>query len=397
MFKQLKYKVFAIYFLSILIILVGSLTFVYARSVDEMESSIGQRLEGTKKEPEGKEHGSEALSNAIPSETPKLEEAENSIPDINVDEARDLTIAEDENFMTKLNNYLGDSYAIDYDKQVITAGYDTYVYKEVDNAYKLVKVTYDLEYIDSLQTTLMIFGLLVVVIFSIVGYILITKLIEPIKESYETQNRFVSDASHELKTPLAIIKSCLDLIAKGDNEEELVTYCQGETDRLIRLTNNLLQLSEHSVRDYELINLSKSIELLISGVEVGLFEKKIKLSSDIETDINARIANDDINQLLHILIDNGVKYNDDRRRLKVVLRKISKHIYLEVENTSNVVEEEQLEQLFDRFYRTDKSRSEKGFGLGLSIAKHITEKYNGDIQASYGSGKFKVTIKFPAN
>lgn len=397
MFKRFKYRVFAIYFLSILIILVGSLTFVYVRSVAEMESSISQRLDGNKNEPEGKEHGSEALSNMAPSESQMLEEEIANGPDVNVDEARDMTIAEDANFMTKLNDYLGDSYAIDYDNQTITAGSDTYVYKEVDNAYKIVKITYDLEYIDNLQTTLMMFGLLVVVIFSIVGYILITKLIEPIEESYETQNRFVSDASHELKTPLAIIKSCLDLIAKGDKEEELVNYCQDETDRLIRLTNNLLQLSEHSDQEYDLINLSKSVELLISGVEVGLFEKKINLSSDIETDINARIANDDINQLLHILIDNGVKYNDDRRRLKVVLRKTSKHIYLEVENTSNVVEGDQLEQLFDRFYRTDKSRTEKGFGLGLSIAKHITEKYSGDIQASYGSGNFKVTVKFPAN
>lgn len=391
MFRTFRNKVFAIYFLSILLLLSGSLSFVYIRSYNEMKSSIDQRLNDTKNGPN--DHLNGELDPNNKSQVPSsLASDEN----FNFDDARDLTVYQNEDLELKLNEYLGDSYVIDYQSETITADDETYVFRDVGGVIKVVKVTYDLQYIDNLKTTLVMFGTLVIILFSSLGFILITKLVKPLEESYEVQNRFVSDASHELKTPLAIIKSCLQLIEKEDEDKDnLIVYCQDETDRLIRLTSELLQLSENDNYEYEPVNVSKLLEILISGIEVGLFEKKIKLDLNLMPNIKAKVAKDDITQLTHILIDNAVKYNDERRKVSLKLSVHNRNMFLAVSNSSDLITDDNLEHLFDRFYRVDKSRTEKGFGLGLSLAKHITEKYNGDIKAEYASGYFTVNVRIP--
>ncbi len=392
MFRTFRNKVLAIYLISILTLLVGSLSFVYIRSYNEMQSSINQRLTDNKM---GMDSSPKTGYGNQPPESEDVK-SETNIPEFDLGEARDLTIFENEDIEQKIADYVGDQYLINYQDQTIISGDDTYMFKENDGVYKVIKITYDLEYIDNLKTTLLIFGTLVVVIFSTFGFIFITKLIEPIKQSYETQNRFVSDASHELKTPLAIIKSCLQLIAANDEDREnLVEYCQGETDRLIRLTSNLLQLSETDTTKYEKINVSQTAEILVSGLEVSLFEKNVGFKSDIAQDIYCNIAKDDLNQLIHIFVDNAVKYNDDRNKVELTIGSSNRNLTIQVKNSSNQVSDEDLELIFDRFYRIDNSRTEKGFGLGLSLAKHIVEKYDGEIKANYTGGYFAVNVKFP--
>lgn len=391
MFKAFRNKVFGIYVISILVLLVGSLTFVYVRSYREMESSIAQRLDAKKDGPQKEDNGLPDLSqdSRVPSEISESSQ-------FDFDQARDLTIYQDDDFEQKLSDYVGEEYIIDYQNQMITSGSERYVFNASNGVYKVVRVTYDLEYIANLKTTLLIFGSLVLVLFSTFGFILITKLVAPLEASYQVQNQFVSDASHELKTPLAIIKSCLDLVARGDDDSEnLVSYCQDETDRLIRLTSNLLQLSEHDQVDYQAINISKNIEILISGIEVNMFEHNIDFKTEIRPNIWAKVASDDINQLVHILIDNAVKYNDERKKVSLELTNHNRHLLLTVTNSSEIVLDSQLEHLFDRFYRVDKSRTEKGFGLGLALAKHLTTKYNGEIKADYSYGYFTINVKIP--
>ncbi|WOO86385.1 HAMP domain-containing sensor histidine kinase [Mollicutes bacterium LVI A0039] len=381
MFRKFRNKVLAIYLISILILLVGSLSFVYIRSYTEMNASISQRLNDKREKPKGEQPG-------------EMPSGLNT--DFNFDEARDLVIYKDEDFEQKLDEYLTLDYQIDYTKQLITTAEDTYAFGMNNDGYKVVKITYDLQYIESLKSTLFIYGTIVMAIFSAGGYLLITKLVRPLEAAYETQNRFVSDASHELKTPLAIIKSCVQLIASGDDDQEnLIVYVQDETDRLIRLTDNLLQLSEIDQEDYPEIDVTNTLELLISGIEVNLFEKKIKLESQIDTNIKARVASDDLNQLAHILIDNAVKYNDNRRIVKVKLTVHNRMLVLTVANSSDYVNNQDIGHLFDRFYRASASRQEKGFGLGLALAKHITNKYNGDIKAEYEGGYFTIIVRLP--
>ncbi|WOO88243.1 HAMP domain-containing sensor histidine kinase [Mollicutes bacterium LVI A0078] len=392
MFRAFRNKVFAIYLVSILVLLIGSLSFVYIRSYSEMESSINQRLMDNKM---GMDSGPKDGYGAVQPESEAVTSDANT-PEFDLGEARDLTIFQNEDIEQKISEYVGEEYLINYQDQTIVSGDDTYMFRENDGVYKVIKITYDLEYIENLKTTLLIFGSLVIVVFSTFGFVFITKLIEPIKQSYETQNRFVSDASHELKTPLAIMKSCLQLIAANDEDKDnLVEYCQDETDRLIRLTSNLLQLSETDTIKYEKINVSQTAEILVSGLEVSLFEKNIGFKSDIAENIYCNIAKDDLNQLIHIFVDNAVKYNDDRKKVKLSISSSNRNLIIQVKNSSNQVSHEDLDLIFDRFYRIDNSRTEKGFGLGLSLAKHIVEKYDGEIKADYSGGYFTVNVKFP--
>lgn len=392
MFRAFRNKVFAIYLVSILVLLIGSLSFVYIRSYNEMQSSINQRLMDNKM---GMDSGPKDGYGAVQPESEAVT-SDGNTPEFDLGEARDLTIFQNEDIEQKISEYVGEEYLINYQDQTIVSGDDTYMFRENDGVYKVIKITYDLEYIENLKTTLLIFGSLVIVVFSTFGFVFITKLIEPIKQSYETQNRFVSDASHELKTPLAIMKSCLQLIAANDEDKDnLVEYCQDETDRLIRLTSNLLQLSETDTTKYEKINVSQTAEILVSGLEVSLFEKNIGFKSDIAENIYCNIAKDDLNQLIHIFVDNAVKYNDDRKKIKLSISSSNRNLIIQVKNSSNQVSHEDLDLIFDRFYRIDNSRTEKGFGLGLSLAKHIVEKYDGEIKADYSGGYFAVNVKFP--
>lgn len=392
MFRAFRNKVFAIYLVSILVLLIGSLSFVYIRSYKEMESSINQRLMDNKM---GMDSGPKDGYGAVQPESEAVT-SDGNAPEFDLGEARDLTIFQNEDIEQTISEYVGEEYLINYQDQTIVSGDDTYMFRENDGVYKVIKITYDLEYIENLKTTLLIFGSLVIFVFSTFGFIFITKLIEPIKQSYETQNRFVSDASHELKTPLAIMKSCLQLIAANDEDKDnLVEYCQGETDRLIRLTSNLLQLSETDTTKYEKIDVSQTAEILVSGLEVSLFEKNIGFKSDIDENIYCNIAKDDLNQLIHIFVDNAVKYNDDRKKVKLSISSSNRNLIIQVKNSSNQISHEDLDLIFDRFYRIDNSRTEKGFGLGLSLAKHIVEKYDGEIKADYSGGYFTVNVKFP--
>lgn len=384
MFNKLRNKVFFIYLISIILILLSSLTFVYFKTRSEMIHSIEMRLE-TGEEPKVNE----------PREKP-VEEL-SSIASFQIEpEVNEFEITDSPNALSLLEEKLGSEITVDTDNNTITSENKTYMYRLNGEVYKIIDITYDIEYLNSLVRTLVLIGFLATVVFSIFGFILISKLIKPIKESYERQNSFVSDASHELKTPLSVIKTCLSLIANSNDENnEMVEYCQEETDRLIRLTNNLLQLSENDDTEYDLINLSTPLKLMTSSLEASLFEEGINFTSEIEENLEAKVATDDIKQLVHILIDNGVKYNDKRNNLDLKVSKSTRNITITVRNSSDHISKAELENIFDRFYRIDKSRSEKGFGLGLSLAKHITNKYHGTIKADYHSGYFTMSVKIP--
>lgn len=389
MFKAFRNKVFAIYFTSILVLLVSLLSFIYIRSENEMENSINQRLSENR-------NGIGNVSQTLRPFDNQAPVATDSSINFELDNNPEITISKDDNFELKIKEYLGEDVTIDYKEGLIFDEDQTYAFGYLKNSYKVVNITYDLHYLNTLRTTLLTLGIIVIIIFGVLGYILITNLVKPLERSYQIQNRFVSDASHELKTPLAIIKSCMQLIAKGDDDSEnLIKYVSVETDRMIRLTNSLLQLTETEHGNYPSINVSNNLELAMSAIEVSLFEKKIHLDSQIEEDIYAKVASDDLSQLLHILIDNAVKYNDDRLSIRIRLYTKNRNLVFKVSNSSDYVSSEHLSHIFDRFYRIDSSRTEKGFGLGLSLAKHITNNYDGEIKADYSAGYFAVTIKLP--
>ena len=219
-------------------------------------------------------------------------------------------------------------------------------------------------------------------------------VIKPAAEAYEKQKRFITDAGHELKTPLAVINADCDVLEMESEDNEWLADIRKQTKRLTSLTNSLIYLAkteEGSKND--VIRIDFPLSDIVSE-EVESFKGLARSSGkDIETEITPDISyNGDqkaITQLISILLDNAIKYSPEGGHINVSLNKSGSKTILAVSNdTTEQVTKENTDRMFDRFYRTDESRNSEtgGYGIGLSIAKGIAEAHRGKIYAS-GSGR----------
>lgn len=228
------------------------------------------------------------------------------------------------------------------------------------------------------------------------------KIVSPIAESYEKQKRFISDAGHEIKTPLTIINANIDLLESEGEKEELSDIRQ-QTTRLTELTNNLIMLSkmeeaEHTIKkiDFPMSDLVSETANSFSALAAA---NGIEFTSQIEPDITANGSPDAIRQLVSILLENAVKYSPEGGQVEIKLTAAKKTATLCVFNTTKEkTDEANLSYVFDRFYRADSSRNSEtgGHGIGLSIAKAIVEAHGGTIAASTETGfDFCVNANLP--
>ena len=228
------------------------------------------------------------------------------------------------------------------------------------------------------------------------------KIVAPVAESYEKQKRFISDAGHEIKTPLTIINANVDLL-ETDGEKEELTDIRTQTKRLTELTNNLVMLSkmeesEHTLQKVE-FPLSDLVNETVVSFRALASSRELDLDANIAPGITMSGSPDMIRQLVSVLLDNAVKYSVKKGQIKVNLSVHRKTVSLSVENQlSGTITEKDLNHIFDRFYRTDKSRNSEtgGHGIGLSIAKAITEAHGGSILAVTKTGSdFCITANLP--
>lgn len=238
----------------------------------------------------------------------------------------------------------------------------------------------------------------------IVIYIIAKKvsefIIKPVEETFEKQKQFISDASHELKTPLAVIEANADVLENEIGDNKWMKYIQNEIESMNRLINELLLLAKieniDNLREYNQFNLSKEAEIIVSMFESMAYEKNVKMHSNIQENISMYGNKEDIEHILSTLIDNAIKHTDAKKEVMLELFKEKNEIIIQVKNMGEPIPEEEKEKIFERFYRIDKSRnrSEKRYGLGLAIAKATVLKYNGTINVLYDNGFtiFKVTI-----
>ncbi len=243
------------------------------------------------------------------------------------------------------------------------------------------------------------YGISIVIVFFVSNEIS-KAIVKPIKETFDKQTEFISDASHELKTPLAVIRANVDVIEKETGKTKWITYVQNEVDSMSKLINELLLLSKiDSVgksKDIEQINVSEELELISSAFESMAYEKNIKYETDIKEDILFNIDKEDLKHISSTLIDNAIKHTNGNNCVKINLSKEKDGFKLEVKNQGEEIPKSERERIFERFYRVDKARNreEKRYGLGLSICKATVEKYKGTIDIDYKDGYtiFKVKI-----
>jgi len=214
--------------------------------------------------------------------------------------------------------------------------------------------------------------------------------IKPVKEAFDKQKQFIADASHELKTPLAVINTNVDVLLSNTedtikNQSKWLHYIKSESERMSKLTNDLLFLSQIDHSETKMIftkfNMSEAVEDIILTMEAVIFEHNISLNYHIEPNLFTRGNSEQIKQVVMILLDNALKYTITKGSVEILLKKRHNDIVLTVTNTGDGIPEEHLDKIFDRFYRTDKSRARKlgGYGLGLAIAKTIINQHEGKI------------------
>lgn len=242
------------------------------------------------------------------------------------------------------------------------------------------------------------------VIVFVVIRILSGRIIKPIALAYEKQKRFITDAGHEIKTPITIINANVDILEMelGEDNESLADI-KGQANRLRTLTEDLVMLSRMEEAEDQLPKIPFPISEVVSEAagafrSVAVSEEK-ELICSIEPMLTFHGNDSAIRQLVSILLDNALKYSPAGGKIELTLAKQGRTILLSVCNPTDLeIQPEQLKLVFDRFYRTDSSRNSEtgGHGIGLSVAKAIVTAHGGKISAASDSGKtFAVTAAFP--
>lgn len=270
--------------------------------------------------------------------------------------------------------------------------------------YKVVKQTdgYMIVFIDcrnQIQTVLSLLvisgavGLATLLLMFILVTVLSRRAMKPFIENAEKQKLFITDAGHEIKTPLAIISANADVLELTGGESEWINSIRNQTTRLDKLVKNLLTLSkmdEESVKlSFADIDLSETAARIAGPFAAMAESGKKDLLLNIQPGIRIKGDEGSIEQLISTLMDNAMKYSNEEGRIRLTLTENKKGARLEVYNTVDHIDVQNLDKLFDRFYRADSSRAREtgGYGIGLSIAKSIVEAHHGKISVRSEDGR----------
>jgi len=232
-------------------------------------------------------------------------------------------------------------------------------------------------------------------------------MLDRLDKSFSSQRRLIEDLSHEIKTPLSIIKGEIEVTFKKERtHQEYVEILESnleEINRIVTIAENLLLVSRFESKAVKLvaqqINLYEVLTNILDDIKILTEEKNIALDLDLSKSISINGDPNQIKSLFLNLLDNAIKYTNDAGTIKVSLLKINNFAKIEIGDTGIGIPEDDLPYIFDRFYRVIRSSSkQKGFGLGLSIAKSIVDMHHGKIEVTSKPNKGTCIIIFlPVN
>ena len=315
--------------------------------------------------------------------------------DVKIQNLADITQDEAIEMATQLNSRWQKSGFTDYFKYRAISDGDTTHYIFLDVSYEIT--AFQSFFSSSVKMSLISMTIIVslLILFS-------NMLLKPIIESYEKQRRFITDAGHELKTPLAIIEANTDVLEMIHGEDEWTDSIKNQTKRLAALTANLVYLSKMEenpdVKKKETFSFTDVTREVCDSWHTVADAKGKSFTFSVDQGILLKGSRGDISKLLSILFDNAVKYTNEGGSIHTTLTRTQNGTELSVKNTVDSIEEGNLNVLFDRFFRLDSSRNSStgGFGVGLSLAKSIVMKHKGKISAKSEDGKsLTITATFP--
>jgi signal transduction histidine kinase len=244
--------------------------------------------------------------------------------------------------------------------------------------------------LSSLLYTLLSVGIILLLVILLISFYFSGRVIRPIAETWEKQRQFIADASHELKTPLTIIKSNLGIAASNPHstvseQMEWLDYVNIGADKMAKLVDDLLTLANADRADFavtkESFDISDAMLFLVRTMTARAGEKDIDIATSIQPELELYSDRERIMQVATILLDNAIKYANHGGSVHVSLTKIKQHISLSVTNSGVGIKKTEQSKIFDRFYQADQSRSgeKSGYGLGLSIVKVLAERLGGSL------------------
>ncbi len=248
-----------------------------------------------------------------------------------------------------------------------------------------------------LRNVLVIGGLALLALFFI-SLFLSKRIIRPLEENDRAQKQFISDAGHELKTPVSVISANAEMLAREVGDNEWLSNIQYENDRMGELVHQLLDLSRAENADIpmEQVDFSRVVTGEVLAFESLAFDQGRTIQSNVEEGLIAAGRKDQLTQLVSVLIDNAIRHSTGEV-IEVRLKGNGNTAVLDVMNPGDEIPVEQRDHLFDRFYRMDEARSGEGqhYGLGLAIAKAVAERHGGSIGVSCAEGKVIFTVQLP--
>lgn len=417
MIKKLRWKFVLINMSLILIVLMGLLAVIYAtteanlrkeaeKSMRQMLDSgkqnqpglhIGERPGGTPLGKEGKPLDTSALTTFLIRVDPlgelETEGRFETVPDPGVLEELVRTVLQQEETQGRVE-YSG----VEYDyllRHIPEGGVRIALHERSDEIYQL----------EQLFWKLLGAGAAGMLAFLAISVFLAGRAVRPIAQSLEQQRRFVADASHELKTPLSVIMANVGVVMAHpektvQEESRWLSYIQEEGAQMSELVGNLLYLAKSDdgtlQNIFEPVNLSDIVWEELLHFESRAFESGVKLTSDIDGDLYVLGDGSQLKRMIGNLMENGIKYSGEEGQVQVELHRMRDKAQLSVHNTGQILTQEQMTHVFERFYRTDGARSRNvgGYGLGLSIVQAIVLDHKGKItvQSAEGEGTQFVAV-----
>ncbi|MCR4661521.1 MAG: HAMP domain-containing histidine kinase [Clostridia bacterium] len=284
------------------------------------------------------------------------------------------------------------------DKAILYVNGYRLAYRKVDiletgDIYTLYIYDYSVSY-ESFKVSTIVSVVSLIILVCVIAFFIIDfnkKTLNPIGETIEKQKELIQNASHELKTPLTIINTNIEIIKQSDDnlteeQKQFFNSIYLQSQRMNSLVQEMLELAKFDNNKntvIETIDFSSIVESISLETEVLAFDKKIKFDYKINEDVKISANTTDIEHLIYTLVENAIKYTPENGEINITLEKNkpkNKMACLKIRNTGVGISKEKLPKVFDRFYRADEAHTDgKSFGLGLAIAKSITERYKGTI------------------
>ena len=310
------------------------------------------------------------------------------------------------NIATKNGSYYSYEEIENLTKQVLTefpkkGKIDTLIYSVKKNSYGNFYTGYTVGFMDNTSNTdnfrkmlitsviILIVGISVIVLLSIFVSLWIVR---PVEEAFNRQKQFISDASHELKTPIAVISANADVLESDIGENKWLNYIHSEAERMSKLINSLLTLTRMEMKSEKTVmnkfDICNAVMEVTMPFESVAFEKGILLECEPEEEILVNGNEEQLKQVVAILTDNAIKHCYEGGRVIVSAESVKNKCRICVKNNGEPIPPELRSKIFERFFRADESRSREDnrYGLGLAIAKQIVENHKGSITVKYEDG-----------